>query len=130
MVFKLKTGACMPPVHIFIAVHSRFLLFEFLQEAAIIYLLASLGDRPRAYWHHHRRGQVNNRRVSPFLSPQQDDVRRIGLDPLPRVLLLMLPNLVRVVDALVTVCSWNTSGIMGMDALVSVCSWNTNGIMV
>ena len=53
-------------------------------------------------------------------------------------------------DALVTVCSWNTNGIMvwawmlwspsafgtrtnyglGMDALVTVCSWNTNGIMV
>ena len=35
-------------------------------------------------------------------------------------------------DALVSVCSWNTNGIMvlGMDALVSVCSWNTNGIMV
>ena len=53
-------------------------------------------------------------------------------------------------DALVTVCSWNTNGIMiwawmlchrmllehernydlGMDALVSVCSWNTNGIMI
>ena len=120
MVFKLKTGACMPPVHISIAVHSRFLLLEFLQEAAIIYLLASLGDRPRAYCYHHRRGQINNRKVSPFLSPQQDDVRRIGLDPLPRVLLLMLPNLVRVVDALVTVCSWNTNGI----------TWNTKGIMV
>ena len=53
-------------------------------------------------------------------------------------------------DALVTVCSWNTNGIMvwawmlwspyalgtrteyglGMDARVTVCSWNTNGIMV
>ena len=55
-------------------------------------------------------------------------------------------------DALVTVCSWNTNGIMlgawmlsyslsleheheqnygsGMDALVTVCFWNTNGIMV
>ena len=54
-------------------------------------------------------------------------------------------------DALVSVCSWNTNGIMlfghgctgsrmllehernyglGMDALVTVCSWNTNGIMV
>ena len=35
-------------------------------------------------------------------------------------------------DALVTVCSWNTNGIygLGMDALVTVCSWNTNGIMV
>ena len=53
-------------------------------------------------------------------------------------------------DALVSVCSWNTKGIMvwawmlwsahsskhegnyglGMDALVSVCSWNTKGIMV
>ena len=53
-------------------------------------------------------------------------------------------------DALVSVCSWNTNGIMvlawmlwsayalgtrtnyglGMDALVSVCSWKTNGIMV
>ena len=52
-------------------------------------------------------------------------------------------------DALVTVCSWNTNGIMilacsgnrmlleherdydfGMDALVTVCSWNTNGIMI
>ena len=53
-------------------------------------------------------------------------------------------------DALVTVCSWNTNGIMvrhgcsgqrmllehernyglGMDALVSGCSWNTNGIMI
>ena len=72
-------------------------------------------------------------------------------------------------DALVSVCSWNTNGIMiwarmlwsadahgtrtelrfghgyfghrmlleherffdlGMDALVSVCSWNTNGIMI
>ena len=33
--------------------------------------------------------------------------------------------------ALVTVCFWNTKGIMalGMDALVTVCSWNTNGIM-
>ena len=53
-------------------------------------------------------------------------------------------------DALDTVCSWNTNGIMvwagcsgdrmllehernyglGMDALDTVCSWNTNGIMV
>ena len=54
-------------------------------------------------------------------------------------------------DALVSVCSWNTNEIMvwawmlyshrrlweherdyglGMDALVSVCSWNTNEIMV
>ena len=65
----------------------------------------------------------------PAAAPQQDDVRRIGLDPLPRVLLLMLPNLVRVVDALVTVCSWNTNGIMGMDALVGACSWTARGIM-
>ena len=40
-------------------------------------------------------------------------------------------------DALVTLFSWNTNGIMnerkhslGMDALVSVVSWNTNGIMI
>ena len=53
-------------------------------------------------------------------------------------------------DALVTVCSWNTNRIMiwhgcsgqrmlleheqkynlGMDALVNRCSWNTNGIMI
>ena len=35
-------------------------------------------------------------------------------------------------DALLSVCSWNTNGIkgLGMDALVSVCSWNTNTIMV
>ena len=53
-------------------------------------------------------------------------------------------------DALVSVCSWNTNGIMvrawmlcsaydlgtrtelwfGHDALLSVCSWNTNAIMV
>ena len=53
-------------------------------------------------------------------------------------------------DALVTVCSWNTNEIMisawmlwyhmlleyerdydfGMDALVTICSWNTNGIMI
>ena len=53
-------------------------------------------------------------------------------------------------DALVTVCSWNTNVIivrhgcsshrmllehersygLGMDALVTVCSWNTNVIMV
>ena len=53
-------------------------------------------------------------------------------------------------DALVTVCSWNTNGSMfrhgcsgdrmllehernygfGMDALVTVCSWNTNGAIV
>ena len=35
-------------------------------------------------------------------------------------------------DALVTVCSWNTNGIMifDMDALVTVCSWNKNGIMI
>ena len=50
-------------------------------------------------------------------------------------------------DALVSVCPWNTNVIMvwawmlemcrfpfyrpiGMDALVSVCSWNTNVIMV
>ena len=53
-------------------------------------------------------------------------------------------------DALGTVCSWNTNGIMiwawmlwepyalgtrtnydlGMDALGTVCSWNTNGIMI
>ena len=52
-------------------------------------------------------------------------------------------------DALVSVCSWNTNGIMiwawsahrmllehernydlGLDALVSVCSWNTNGMMI
>ena len=35
-------------------------------------------------------------------------------------------------DALVSVCSWNTNGYIGlaMDALVTVCSWNTNGIMV
>ena len=53
-------------------------------------------------------------------------------------------------DALVTVCSKNTNGIMiwhgcsgnrmllehewsydlGMDALGTVCSWNTNGIMI
>ena len=89
-----------------------------------------------------------------FLSPQQNDVRRIGMDPLPRVLLLVLPNLVRVVqvgpldvehchnedernyglgmDALLSVRSWNTNGIimMGMDALVSVCSPNPNGMMV
>ena len=32
-------------------------------------------------------------------------------------------------DALVSVCSWNTSVVnngLGMDALVSVCSWNTS----
>ena len=39
------------------------------------------------------------------------------------------------IDALVTVCSWNTNGIqrnygLAMDALVTICSWNTNGIMV
>ena len=39
------------------------------------------------------------------------------------------------IDALVTVCSWNTNGIqrnygLAMDALVTVCSSNTNGIMV
>ena len=112
MVFKLTTGACMPPVHISIAVRSRFLLLDFIQEVAIIYLVASLGDRPRAYWNHHRRGQADHRRLSTFLSPQQDDVRRIGLEPLPRVLLFVLPSLVRVVDALVAVCSWNTNGIM------------------
>ena len=34
-------------------------------------------------------------------------------------------------DALGTVCSGNTNGIMmGMDALGTVCSWNTNGIMI
>ena len=52
-------------------------------------------------------------------------------------------------DALVTVCSWNTNGIighgcsgqrmlvehernydLGMDALATVCSWNTIGIMI
>ena len=38
-------------------------------------------------------------------------------------------------DAMVTVCSWNTNEIMvdyglGMDAMVTVCSWNTNEIMV
>ena len=40
-------------------------------------------------------------------------------------------------DALVSVCSWNTSGIMVWAwmlwlayALVSVCSWNTNEVMV
>ena len=49
-------------------------------------------------------------------------------------------------DALMTVCSWNTNVIkvwawmlndrmlldsgLGMDALMTVCSWNTNGIMV
>ena len=33
--------------------------------------------------------------------------------------------------ALVTVCSWNTDGIMFWEwALVTVCSWNTNGIML
>ena len=109
MVFKLKTSACMPPVHTSIAVRSRFLLLDFLQEAAIIYLFASLGDRPRAYWHHRRRGQATYRRLSPFFSPQQDDVRRIGLDPLPGVLVFVLPILVRAVDALVSVCSWNTN---------------------
>ena len=132
MVFKLKTGACMPPVHISMVVHSRFLLLDFLREA-IIYLLASLGDRPRAYWHHHRRGQANHRRLSPFLSPQQDDVRPIGPDPLPRVRLFLLPNLVRVVDALVTVYMLLEQARnygLGMDALDSVCSWNTNGIIV
>ena len=29
-------------------------------------------------------------------------------------------------DALVTVCSWNTNDGSGMDALVTVCSWNTS----
>ena len=35
-------------------------------------------------------------------------------------------------DALVTVCSWNTNGYyaFGMAALATVCSWNTNVIMV
>ena len=34
-------------------------------------------------------------------------------------------------DALVTVCSWNTNGIMPkLNALVTVCSWNTNGNLV
>ena len=53
-------------------------------------------------------------------------------------------------DALVSVCSWNMSGLptapqqnppaerpcrvratgLGMDALLTVCSWNPNGIMV
>ena len=53
-------------------------------------------------------------------------------------------------DALVTICSWNTNGIMilacmlwyrmlleyerdydfGMDVLVIVCSWNSNEIMI
>ena len=53
-------------------------------------------------------------------------------------------------DAAVSVCSWNTNGLvlghrcsghrmhlehernyaLGMDAAVSVCSWNTNGIML
>ena len=53
-------------------------------------------------------------------------------------------------DALATVCSWETNGIMiwngcsghrmllgnernydlGMDALATVCSWETNGIMI
>ena len=36
-------------------------------------------------------------------------------------------------DALGTVCSWNTNERnydLGMDALGTVCSWNTNGIMI
>ena len=36
------------------------------------------------------------------------------------------------VDALVTVCSWNTNGIMvrGMEALMTVCFWCTNVFVV
>ena len=98
VMFNLKTIAGMSPIHICVAKHSRFAPPDFLQEAAIIYLLASLGDWPRTYWHHHRRGHVNHRRLSTFLSPQQNDVRRIALG--------------LGMDALVSVCSWNPHGIM------------------
>ena len=135
MVFNLKTTARMSPMHISIAEHSRFSPLDFLQEAAIIYLFANLSDRPRAYRHHHRHGQVNHRRLSTFLSPQQDDVRRRGLDPLPRVFLLVLPNLVRVVPVGpldVEHChnKHERNCGLGMDTLVSVCSSNPNGIKV
>ena len=65
-----------------------------------------------------------------------------------RMLLERIRNYGVGMDALVTVCSWNTYGIMvwawmlwssyglgtrtelglGMDALFTVCSWNSNGI--
>ena len=48
MVFKLKTGAFMRPVHISIAVHSRFLLLDFFKRrlSSICLRVSVIGREP------------------------------------------------------------------------------------
>ena len=93
MVLKLKISACMPPVDISIAVHSRFSLLDFLQKAArMLWLAYALGTRTELWFGHGCSGQC--------MLLEHERNYGLGMDALVSVC------------SLVSVCFWNAIAIM------------------